>query len=339
MLASVEIAIQGREIMEWSERIDAMAAGYRNSCILIAAMKTGIFEAIGEEERTPAEVAAEMNLDARAVDVVMCALAAAEILVPRGDKFALEEGARPYLLADSPETMVSIIGHNKSMLKSWVQLEDVLRTGEPAPRQERTVEEMDDFIRGMENVSRRTSQEVADKVDFSAGGRLLDLGGGPGTAALTFAKSHPDLTCVVYDLEGPVGIAVQQIQKAGLNDRVTTRVGDFLVDELGHSFDVVYISNIIHMLSPDQTRRLLEKSRTALVAGGLIIVKDFFLEDSRVAPPWTAQFSVNMLVNTDGGKSYTFAEMGDLLAETGFIGLKSVPIGANSQVIVARRES
>ena len=136
-----------------------------------------------------------------------------------------------------------------------------------------------------------------------------------------------------------MGIAAQQIRKAGLNDRVTTFVGDFLVDDLGQNFDVVYISNIIHMLSPDQTLRLLEKSRAALVAAGRIMVKDFFLEDSRVAPPWTAQFSVNMLVNTEGGKSYTFAEMGDLLAQTGFIGMKSVPIGANSQVIVARRES
>ncbi len=325
--------------MEWNERIDAMASGYRNSCILIAAMKTGIFEALGEGERTPAEVAATLGLDARAVDVVMCALAAAEILVPGGERFAIDPGARPYLLADSPETMVSIIGHNKSMLKSWVHLDEVLRTGVPAPRAERTVEEMEDFIRGMENVSRRTSQEVADKVELAGTKRLLDLGGGPGTAALTFARATEGLECVVYDLEGPVGIARQQIRQAGMEDRVATRVGDFLADDLGEGFDVVYIANIIHMLSPAETRLLLEKAGRALVTGGRVMIKDFFLEDSRVAPPWTAQFSVNMLVHTNGGKSYTFTEIEDLLAQTGFIGLESVAIAANSRVIVARRES
>ena len=325
--------------MEWGERIDAMAAGYRNSCILIAAVKVGIFEALGEGVRTAAEVAADLDLDARAVDVVMCALAAAEILVPRGEGFAIDPGARPYLLAGSPETLVSIIGHNKSMLKSWVQLEDVLRTGTPAPRDERTIEEMEDFIRGMENVSRRTSLEVADKVDFTNAERLLDLGGGPGTAALAFARANVGLECVVFDLDGPVVIARQQIQQAGMEDRVTTRVGDFLVDDLGEGFDVVYISNIIHQLSPTETRMLLEKARQALVQGGRVLIKDFFLEDSRIAPPWAAQFSVNMLVHTEGGKSYTFTEIGDLLAQTGFSSLETVPIAANSLVIVGCRES
>jgi ubiquinone/menaquinone biosynthesis C-methylase UbiE len=197
---------------------------------------------------------------------------------------------------------------------------------------------MEDFIRGMENVSRRSSEEVASKIDFSDARRLLDLGGGPGTAALTFAKANPELKCVVFDLEGPEGIAAEQIRRADLADRVTTQAGDFLTDEIGQDFDIVYISNIIHMLSPDQTLALLEKAARALVSGGRVLIKDFFLEDSRVEPPWTAQFSVNMLVNTEGGKSYTFTEMKDLLARSGFDGLETVEIARNSRVIVGRRE-
>ncbi len=325
--------------MDWAERIDTMTAGYRNACILIAALKTGILETLGEDTKSSAEVAGLTGLDARATGVVMCALAAAEILVKDGDRFAIDPGARPYLLADSPDTMVSIIGHNRSMLKSWVLLEDVLKTGAPAPRGERTPEEIEDFICGMENVSRRTSEEVAAKVDFSGARRLLDLGGGPGTAALTFAKAHPDLHCVVFDLASPVQIAQKQIAKAGLTDRVTTKAGDFHTNDFGQGFDVVYIANIIHMLSPDETRRLLQKSARALVPGGRLLVKDFFLDDTRIEPAWTAQFSVNMLVNTPGGKSYTLTEMRDFLAQTGFGDLETVPIARHSLVICARRES
>jgi len=326
--------------MEWAERIETMTAGYRDSCILIAALKVGIFEALGEAKRTSDEVAAALDLDTRAVDVVMCALAANEILLKGdGEKFTIDPGARPFLITDGPETMVSIIGHNQSMLRSWVQLDEVMRTGTPARRQERTPEEMEDFIRGMENVSRRSSEEVVSKIDFSGARRLLDLGGGPGTAALTFARANPDLKCVVFDLEGPVGIATEQIGKAGIQDRVTTRTGDFLTDDIGRDFDVVYISNIMHMLNPAATLTLLEKAKGALVVGGRVLVKDFFLGDSRVEPPWTARFSVNMLVNTEGGKSYTFTEMKDLLARAGFRGLETVEIARNSMVIVGRRES
>ena len=95
---------------------------------------------------------------------------------------------------------------------------------------------------------------------------------------------------------------------------------------------------IIHMLSPDQTRVLLKKAWKALAIGGRILVKDFFLEDSRIAPAWTAQFSVNMLVNTEGGKSYPLTEMQELLAEAGFKALEMVDIAHNSRVIVGQRE-
>jgi ubiquinone/menaquinone biosynthesis C-methylase UbiE len=325
--------------MDWGERIDAMTSGYRNSCILIAALKVGVFEALGENKKTPDEVAADRKLDARAVDVVMCALAAAEILVEDGGRFSIDPGARPYLLKTGPETMASIIGHNRSLLRNWVQLEDVMRTGQPVPRDKKTQEELEDFICGMENVSRRTSREVADKIDLADAKKLLDLGGGPGTAALTFAAAQSDLHCVVFDLEGPVKIAAEQIRRAGLEDRVTTRAGDFFTDDLGQGFDVVYIANIIHMLSPEQTLEILKKAARALVSGGRILVKDFFLEDSRVAPAWTAQFSVNMLVSTAGGKSYTLKEMKELLTRAGFRGLETVDIARNSLVISGQRES
>ena len=59
---------------------------------------------------------------------------------------------------------------------------------------------MEDFICGMENVSRKTSREVVEKIDLSQARKLLDLGGGPGTAALTFAQANPELEAVVFDL-------------------------------------------------------------------------------------------------------------------------------------------
>ena len=56
-------------------------------------------------------------------------------------------------------------------------------------------------------------------------------------------------------------------------------------------------------------------------------------------PAWTAQFSVNMLVSTKGGKSYTLTEMSALLEQTGFGGLETIPIPRNSLLISAKRES
>jgi SAM-dependent methyltransferase len=325
--------------MDWGERIDRMTAGYRDAALVIFGVKTGIFEALGAGSRTPAEVAGAAGLDLRATEVVMAALCAAGVLAQDGDRFAIPAGARPYLLAGGAEDRTSIIGHNRSLLRSWARLDEVLRTGQPAPRPERAEEEMRDFILGMENVSRRSSTEVASRLDLAGCRRLLDLGGGPGTAAITFARANPDLACVVFDLPGPVGIADEQIAAAGLAGRVTTVAGDFLADPLGEGFDVVYIANILHMLGPEECRALLAKAAGALAGGGRLVVKDFFLDASRTAPAFAAQFSVNMLVTTAAGRTYTRAEMEEMFRSAGCGVTAAWPVATHSLVIEAGRES
>lgn len=330
--------------MDYAKHIDQMMAGYRNSMILAAACRTGLFKVLKDGDLTPQEAAARLGLDARAVGIVMHALVAAGLLRKRDGAFSLEPGAAPLLLPDSPDTKASIIGHNATMMESWIRLPAVLRTGKPADRPERTEQELHDFILGMENVSRTSSREVLAKIDLGQDRWLLDLGGGPGTAALNFAAAHPGLRCVVFDLPGPIGIAGEQIAAAGLGDRVFTAMGDFLTDPLplapgGALFDTIYVSNIIHMLDEGETAALLAKCRPVTAPGGRILLKDFFLEESGTEPAMAAQFSVNMLVATAGGKSYRRSEAVDLLAGAGFETEEVVDVAVHSQVICARRES
>jgi cyclopropane fatty-acyl-phospholipid synthase-like methyltransferase len=196
---------------------------------------------------------------------------------------------------------------------------------------------MRDFILGMENVSRGSSRQVVEKVDLSGIKRLLDLGGGPATAAITFAQAHPEMECVVFDLEGPLEIGQEQIAAAGLKDRITTVAGDFHKDELPGGFDTVYISNVIHMMDAEHTLDLLRKAHQALAPGGRLLLKDFFLEESGIEPVSGAQFSVNMLVNTKGGKTYRRSEALDLIRKAGFTDLELTSVATQSQVVSARR--
>jgi len=322
--------------MNWSDRINEMASGYKNSAILLNSLRAGIFEALADEWKTSNEVAVHCGLDQRACGVVMHALVAAGILQQDGQRFATEPEARPLLLADSPTTLKSILGHNLFMMRGWAHLDQVLQTGEPMRREPRTDAQMRDFICGMENVSRISSQEVASRVDLSSVEMLLDLGGGPATAAITFAQENPQLQCVVFDLEGPVNIGRDQIAKAGLSDRISTVAGDFHTDDIGSGYDVVYLANIIHMMDESRTLDLFRKSFEALVPGGRLLLKDFFLEDSRSEPASGAQFSVNMLVNTVGGKTYTRTEAFELLKNAGFSNFEVIDVATHSQVIICR---
>jgi predicted O-methyltransferase YrrM len=149
------------------------------------------------------------------------------------------------------------------------------------------------------------------------------------------------MTAVVFDLPEVTVLAEAEIAEAGLAGRVMTKAGDFHTDaflRLGEApYEAVYISNIIHSLDPDETRALLAKAVDALAPGGLLVVKDFFLDDSRTMPAHAARFAVNMLVGTPGGKSYTWTETEAMLRELGVGDFKSLPVASVSGLLVGRR--
>jgi hypothetical protein len=122
-----------------------------------------------------------------------------------------------------------------------------------------------------------------------------------------------------------------------LGERVTVQVGDYHTDDLGSGYDVVYMSNIIHSLGPADVRMLCAKSFRALEPGGLLVVKDFFLDDTRTRPAFAARFSVNMLVGTEEGKSYAIGETREILSRVGFGEVEEIPVAAHSMMLLATK--
>lgn len=324
--------------------LDRLAVGYQESIILLAANHLGVFGALAAGPRTARTLADSLDLDPRALDVLLRALVGAGVLEQGADdRFALPDELAPLLDPDGAETMHSILDHHHHLLERWAQLADVVRTGSPAPRPEggRSGRDLRAFICGMKDISRRSSEQVAEALpELGECERLLDLGGGPGTAALTFCRRWPHLRAVVFDLPEVVPITREEIAAADLADRVTARAGDYhrdpLLDEDDPPYDAVYVSNIIHSLSPLETRGLLTAAVSVLAPGGLLVVKDFYLEDDRAHPAFGSRFAVNMLVGTEGGKSYTWTEVETMMIDLGLQSPRRVPVAVNSGLVVAR---
>ncbi len=325
--------------------LDRMSGGYQDAMILLSANHLGVFAALANGPRTAAQLASDLDVDPRALDLLLCALAAADVLTqPASDTFALPDALAPFLDPAGADTMHSILDHHYHLLARWGQLADVVRSGRPAPvagpRSDRSLRA---FICGMKDISRRSSEEVADVLpELGRCGRLLDLGGGPGTSALTFCRRWPQLEAVVFDLPEVVAIAEEEITAAGMSARVSTLAGDYHADPLAAAgtapYGAVYVSNIIHSLSSDETRALLRRAVEVLAPGGLLVIKDFYLDPSRTRPAFGARFAVNMLVGTEGGKSYTWQETTDLCTELGLGDVRRLDVAMNSGLVVGRRQ-
>lgn len=323
--------------------LDQVAMGYQDAIILLVGNHLGVFTALRDGPRTAASLADELACDRRALEILLCALAGAGVLEQVGPgEFARPAALAPLLDPDGAESLHRLLDHHHHLLARWVQLADVVRTGQPPARAPRTGRSLRAFIGGMRDISRRSSEEVADLLpELGACRRLLDLGGGPGTSALTFCRRWPSLQAVVFDLPEVVPLAAEEIAAAGLGGRVSVRAGDYLTDPLAAAgeppFGAVYVSNVIHSLSEAETERLLAKAAGVLAPGGLLVVKDFFLDDSRTRPAAGARFAVNMLVGTSAGKSYTWSEVETCCRAIGLGELRRYPVATASGILTGRR--
>jgi cyclopropane fatty-acyl-phospholipid synthase-like methyltransferase len=165
--------------------------------------------------------------------------------------------------------------------------------------------------------------------------RMLDVGGGSGAYSIAFAQARPDLTGELLDLQSVVPIAQRHIAEAGLSARLAVRAGDLRTDPLGRDVDLVLISAICHMLSPDENRDLFRRARAALAPGGRVVVQEFVIDEGRTSPSHAALFAVNMLVGTEAGSTYTEAEYTAWLREAGFARVQRVRLPGPSDLIVA----
>jgi cyclopropane fatty-acyl-phospholipid synthase-like methyltransferase len=166
---------------------------------------------------------------------------------------------------------------------------------------------------------------------------MLDVGGGSGAYAIAFAKANPQLRVEVFDQPAVLAIARRHIREAGLEERISMRAGDLRTDEFGGGYDLVLISAICHMLGAEENRNLLERANRALVEGGRVAIQDFLLRADKTGPRAGALFSLNMLVNTQGGASYSEDEYTAWLREAGFGEVRRVSLAGPTGVLVGRR--
>jgi 2-polyprenyl-3-methyl-5-hydroxy-6-metoxy-1,4-benzoquinol methylase len=165
---------------------------------------------------------------------------------------------------------------------------------------------------------------VIRAIDLSNVKKALDLGGGPGTYSMELARHGMKVT--LFDLPDTIDIA-RKIVKASKVKNIEFIGGDYHSDDIGKNYDLVFVSQILHSLSKDESLSLLAKSRNALSPKGKIAIHEFYLEKNRASPVPGALFSINMLVNTAAGRSYTPEEMSAWLAATGFKGIRTKVLG------------
>jgi len=316
-----------------------MASGFRESRIILTGFELGVFTVLADREKSSVEVAGEIEADPRATDRLLNALCAIGLLTKEGDRFRNRKATGRFLVKESPDYLAGI-GHQANLWHRWSTLTEAVRAGgavESRPVGERGDEWLRSFIGAMHDRGVKQAPAMITAIDLEGVNRVLDLGGGPGDFAMAFVRADETVSATVFDLPPVVPLTREYVEAAGLSDRVDTLAGDFLLDDIGSGYDLIFISAIIHSLSPDDCRFLLRKCADALNPDGRIVISDWVMSEDRTEPADGALFALNMLVNTRDGDSYTEAEMYSWLGEAGLVDFSTTAMPFGAALVTGRK--
>ncbi len=319
------------------DHLDQMIRAFMPSRCILTALELDIFTAVGDGANAE-QIGTMINANARAVEMLLNALVALGLLRKSGDDFRNTPESARYFVQSSKDNHRNGLLHSANIWHRWSTMTDAVRSGTRIPiDRDNTCEWTRDFISGMQRIAKDRAQFVVNALGTSGVRRILDLGGGSGAYSIAFAKASPDVQCEILDVPEVVPLTSEYIKNAGVASQVSIRTGDMLQDDFGSGYDIIMLNAICHMFSEEQNRNLFRRAQQALAPSGRLAVQDFILTPDKTGPQHAALFSLNMLVATDAGASYSELEYNQWMKAAGFADVSRIKLPGFSDLIVGTK--
>lgn len=312
---------------DWNPETILQTSGYYwRTCTLHTGVKLDIFSIINNEKLSEEVIAKKISGDRRGVGVLLNALTAMGLLKKEKDLYSNTPQAATFLSKQSDQYLGFMIMHHHHLLESWNKMDQAILEGKPVRTRSSFSDDdkRESFLMGMFNIAMATAPKLSKVVDLEGCTHLLDFGGGPGTFAIHFCMQNPGLKAKVYDLPTTRPFAEKTIKRFNMSDQIGFVSGNFVEGEfnLKEEFDAAWLSHILHGESPEDALAVIEKAVSSLKSGGKIFIHEFILNNNMDGPLFPALFSINMLVGTPNGQSYSQDQLSDMLAKNGVVDIQ-----------------
>lgn len=299
-----------------------LASAYYGSCVLFAAVETGLFEAVEK---------GDFDSSSRGMRLLADACVSQGLLIKNGQgDYSNTPAGRIALIPGSANDLTKALRYNMDVYPAWGKLAQFAKTGKPVERP--------DIHLGED--PRRTKAFAAAMFSRALGigrgvvpllgelkGKLLDLAGGPGAYAILMCEANPELRIVSVDVPAISREAERHVGLYGLSERIECRSGDYRSDYYEkESYDAVTVFGALHQESPETIVSILRRAADSLVKGGRIHILDMMTDDTHTSPPFSALFALNMALTTDNGWVFSEGEIISYLEAAGFEHEKTSPV-------------
>jgi predicted O-methyltransferase YrrM len=264
-----------------------------------------------------------------------------KLLCKKGEYYQTAPEMIPFLVEGEPYFSLYLESASKER-EIWMNMRKALVEGTfPEGKKEKCSYTRDSLEWTAKDCARGRLQKTLKLVcvlpEFKKARRLIDLGGGHGLFAIGFAQENPDLEVVVYDHPEITGLAAEYIEKYGMQDRVRILSGDYLQENFGNGYDIVF--EALSLEGGEREAKILyQKVADALKTGGIFITQLFTLDDSETSPLSTLTLDLKERI-TGNRQTHlmTNKKLFDLFENVGLVGeqIFEVPMGTDLHIRMA----
>lgn len=324
------------------ERIQRFAFGFAPPLILEAALEHGVFDALTAGPKTLEALVGETGASRRGLRALLDGLAGLEFLRREGEAYALTDESEKFLVSDSPAFQGGMFRHiSRQLLPHWMQLSESVRTGRPGTSVNRESQGgeffrqfVEDLFPGGYPAAKRLAEELHIETTADQP-QVLDLAAGSGVWSIAFAERSSKVRVTAVDWAEVIPVTRRVTERRGVAGQYHFVEGDLLEADFSGGHRAAVLGHILHSEGEGRSRKLLAKVFAALAPGGVIAIPEMVPDDDRTGPAHALIFALNMLVHTDEGDAYTFAEIGGWLREAGFTNVRQLEAPAPSPLILA----
>lgn len=331
-------------------RIMETGMAFMASKTLLTAITLELFTHLGEDALSGAEIGERLNLHKRSLYDFLDTLVSLRLLQREGllssAFYRNTKETSLFLDKKKPSYTGGILEMaNDRLYPFWAHLEEGLHTGKPQNEAKYCEKSMFEavyaqpsvlrlFLEGMGGIQLGNFMALSQSFDFENYRSLCDIGGGNGLLSICVARRHPHLQILSLDLPQVEPIARENIEKAGLSERVTLMSLDMMSSPFPKA-DLIFMGNILHDWNEGEKKHLIRKAYDALPRGGALIVIENIIDDERKENTFGLLISLTMLIETEGGFDFTHADFHHWAVEAGFTNTIKIPLAGPSSAVIA----
>lgn len=325
--------------------IENLSTAYWQSEVLFTALEADLFTKINQDKTSVKDLAACLGCNSEDLLRFMEVLESFNLIKNLNGKYHNTDAASTYLVAGKPSCMKEFFLYRRYMQPRWMKLPERICL----EQSRHSLSNEDDYstrtlhyVRAMDSLVKAKSASIIKITSEICSWELpvLDIGGGAGSLGRAFINSSDNnkIQSVLFDL--PEVIEAARTIYSDTEDwaGIEPIGGDFRTHEFNNLFNLIILSNFLHVYSPEEARQLIVKAVELVSESGTIIVHDYFPDRRVNSPHKGVLYDINMMMNTYNGQCHKASAIYKWLVDSGMRTITIRDLNSDTSVIVAEKQ-